>query len=246
MRRVIKILTGFLLLAAVFVGSFFVLENNHFFVLNEIEIIIKNAPENPLYLKPVLKKLNDRLDKYKQHSIWKIDLGKLNSDIAKNQWVADYKVERRFPNSIRIIIQPQEVKLLYLSRGGKLVPVIGDGSLLEPLDAQTAPDLPLLVGDDFYKKPELRKKSVDLVDEIPKQGAFSQQSISEIRYDQKDGFWMTLINQGIQVKIGEEQVGIKSERVSQVLDYMETNNFQARVIDANLSKKVLVRLRKDP
>ncbi len=57
---------------------------------------------------------------------------------------------------------------------------------------------------------------------------------------------MTMIKTGIQVKMGEDQVSLKSARVAQVVDYLETRQFDARVIDANLSKKVLVRLRKDP
>jgi cell division protein FtsQ len=39
---------------------------------------------------------------------------------------------------------------------------------------------------------------------------------------------------------------LKAARVAQVIEYMETRQLEARVIDANLSKKVLVRLRKDP
>ena len=43
-------------------------------------------------------------------------------------------------------------------------------------------------------------------------------------------------------KYGEDQFEIKSSRVSQVIDYLENRDLKARVIDANLSKKVLVRL----
>jgi cell division protein FtsQ len=57
---------------------------------------------------------------------------------------------------------------------------------------------------------------------------------------------MTLIKTGVRVKMGEDQMALKAARVSQVVDYLETRQFDARVIDANLSKKVLVRLRKDP
>ncbi len=56
---------------------------------------------------------------------------------------------------------------------------------------------------------------------------------------------MTLIRTGVRVKIGEDQVALKAARVSQVVDYLDAKQFDARVIDANLSKKVLVRLRKD-
>jgi cell division protein FtsQ len=39
---------------------------------------------------------------------------------------------------------------------------------------------------------------------------------------------------------------LKADRVGQVLDYLEKHELDARVIDANLTKKVLVRLRKRP
>ena len=51
---------------------------------------------------------------------------------------------------------------------------------------------------------------------------------------------------GLRVKVGEDRVRTKSFRISQVLDYLDSRKFQARVIDANLSQKVLVRLRKEP
>ena len=65
-------------------------------------------------------------------------------------------------------------------------------------------------------------------------------------YKEKEGFWLTLIRSGVEVRIGEELVPLKSARVSQVLDYLKSHQFEARVIDADLSQKVLVRLRKDP
>ena len=55
-----------------------------------------------------------------------------------------------------------------------------------------------------------------------------------------------LLQNGLQIKIGDEHVRTKSFRISKVLDYLDSKKFQARVIDANLSQKVLVRLRKDP
>ena len=121
-----------------------------------------------------------------------------------------------------------------------------DGNFLDTIETRQAPDVALLEGEIFLKKPELRKKAVEVLAELPEEGSFSQKSISEVRYDTKEGFWMTLIKSGIQVKIGEDKVGLKAARVSQVVDYLDSRQFEARVIDANLSKKVLVRLRKDP
>ena len=46
--------------------------------------------------------------------------------------------------------------------------------------------------------------------------------------------------------MGDDQFIVKGARVNQVLEYLESNEFKARVIDATLSQKVLVRLRKGP
>jgi cell division protein FtsQ len=246
MRYLWKTLVGVVFILLILGGSFFLLEKNQFFTVQEITITVQNAPENNEYLQPAFKKIQDSLQKYKNQSIWKIDLDLIKSEFARQSWISNHKIDRRFPNSLQILIEPHEVKLLYLSNGSKLIPLIGNGDMLEPIDFKVAPDLPILVGKNFYDDSELRKRSIEVIKKIPDQGSFSKKSISEIRYDNKEGFWMTLIQDGIKVKMGEEQIDIKSERVSQVLDYMETNSFQARVIDANLSKKVLVRLRKDP
>ena len=100
--------------------------------------------------------------------------------------------------------------------------------------------------DAFEKNIEMRKKAISAVQEIPVEGKFSRKNISALHFDQKTGFWATLIESGMKVKMGEDRIALKSARVSQVLEYMESRGLEARVIDANLSKKVLVRLRKDP
>jgi cell division protein FtsQ len=118
--------------------------------------------------------------------------------------------------------------------------------MLESVSQKAAPDVALIQGDIFEKNLDVRQRAVKTIDEIPHTGKFSQKNISELRFDPKQGFWATLIGTGMRVKLGEEQISLKSARVSQVIEYMETRQLEARVIDANLSKKVLVRLRKDP
>ena len=70
--------------------------------------------------------------------------------------------------------------------------------------------------------------------------------VSEIGYDKKEGYWIKLLNSETRVQYGEDQFEIKSARISQVIEYLESRNLKARVIDANLSKKVLVRLQQSP
>jgi cell division protein FtsQ len=123
---------------------------------------------------------------------------------------------------------------------------VGNGELLSAVTTQAAPDVPILVGEMMEKNLELRKRSVQILGEIPEEGSFSRKAISDLHFHPKEGFWVRLVNNKIHVNLGEDGMRMKSRRVSEVLDYINTHNFQARVIDANLSKKVLVRLRKDP
>lgn len=245
-KFLLKFFFGLVILPGLIIGVFYSLENHGFFNIDHVELAVEEAPASSAYLQPLLKKLNARLDVYQGVSLWKIDLPRVSSEISALDWVDDVTISRRFPSKIRITVRPKEVKFLFFGGGGRLVPVVTDGSFLEPVDPRLAPDVPLLIGENFAQKSELRKKSVKVFEDLPSEGSFSRQSISEIRYDSKEGFWVTLVKSGIKVKMGEEQISLKSARVSQVIDYMDIHQFQARVIDANLSKKVLVRLRKDP
>lgn len=246
-KLVLQLIFGFVILPLSLAGALIYLDKHGSFNISKVEVVLENtAPGQEAFLRPNVAELESLLQKYQGVSLWQIKLKDISREVQPMVWIESLNIKRSWPTTLLVRIHPHEVKLLYMSKNGKLVPIIRDGSFLMPVDSQQAPDVALLEGDDFSKKPELRKKAVDVIEQVPAEGSFSKKTISEIRYDSKEGFWMTMIKTGIQVKIGEEQVSLKSKRVSQVVDYLESRQFDARVIDANLSKKVLVRLRKDP
>ena len=246
-QLVLKLIFGFIVLPAILVATVFHLNKSGFFNIQRVEIILVNPlPGQTQFLKPLVEKLEKDLVQYQGMSLWDIKLKTVSKQLKQLEWIESSSLKRSWPTSLTVRVKPYEVKLLFLGKGGRLVPIIRDGSFLDAVDAKQAPDVAILDGEVFSKTPELRKKAVAVMEEIPETGGFSKQTISEIRYDQKEGFWMSLIKTGMKVKIGEDQVALKAARVSQVVDYLENHRFDARVIDANLSKKVLVRLRKDP
>lgn len=243
----LQLIFGFIVLPASIAGTLFYLNKNGFFDISKVEVKldgIAQGQEN--FLKPQLRALEMELAKYQGRSLWNIKIKQISQEVSARKWVDSLTLKRSWPSTLTVYLRPFEVKLLYLSKSGKLIPIIKDGSFLNSVEAKQAPDVALLGGEVFLKKAELRKKAVDVIEQIPDEGSFSKKTISEIRYDNQDGFWMTMIKTGVQVKLGEDQVLIKSARVSKVVDYLESRQFDARVIDANLSKKVLVRLRKGP
>jgi cell division protein FtsQ len=244
--KIIRLICGILIFPTILAFSFVSLDRGGFFNVDQIELIVEETPASPLYLQPLMKRLDESLEKHRGQSLWQLNLNEITRQIAHEEWIQDVTLIRRFPSRIRVVIQPKAVKLLYLGHNGKLMPVVADGSFLQSVDPKLAPDVPLLVGEVFAEKIEMRKKSVEALEKVPAEGSFSRKTISEIQYDPKEGYWMTLVKEGTRVKMGEDFMALKGARVSQVIDYLEAHSFQARVIDANLSKKVLVRLRKDP
>lgn len=246
-KIVLQLVFGFIILPSSIVGALYYLNKTGFFNVTQVEVVLENPPVGQeQFLKPQVDELENLLKKYQGQSLWGIKLGGISKEVSALEWVDVSNIKRSWPATLTVRVRPHEVKLLFMAKGGNLLPIIKSGKFLEPVKAKQAPDVALLDGEVFLKKEELRQRAVDVIEQIPSEGSFSKKTISEIRYDSKEGFWMTMIKTGIRVKMGEDQMALKAARVSQVVDYLETRQFDARVIDANLSKKVLVRLRKDP
>lgn len=246
-KLVLQLIFGFIILPASLAGTLYYLNENGFFNIAKVEVILENPPHGQeQFLKPLVDNLEASLVKYKGISLWNIKLKKISREVSELNWVDGLNIKRSWPSTLSVRVRPHEVKLLYMGKNGKLLPIIKDGTFLDEVEAKQAPDVALLDGEAFLKKSSLRQKAVEVMEQIPAEGSFSRKTISEVRYDNKEGFWMTLIKTGVQVKMGEDQVALKAARVSQVVEYLDSRQFDARVIDANLSKKVLVRLRKDP
>lgn len=245
-KLILKLAIAFIVLPAVIAGSMYWLNENGFFDINQVEVVLENSQAQANFYSPLVEKLQGELSSLKGQSLWSVKLSRVVRVLNSQNWIENHSISRSWPTVLRVKVKPHDVKLVYLGKNGKYLPIIKDGTFLDTVNSKQSPDVTLLAGENFAQKKELREKAVQVLSEIPDEGSFSKQTISEMRYDNKDGFSVTLMKTGIQVKIGEEQVALKSARVSQVVDYLQSRQFDARVIDANLSKKVLVRLRNDP
>lgn len=246
-RVFLKLVSLFIFLPLIIFAVYQQLNTEGFFQLKKIDIVIKsNSSGTSAYLQPWIEKLDTQLDHFKGVSLTELDLQKIYQDVFQVNWIHEVSISRQWPSTLKIEITPQKIKFLFMNARGSLVPVMEDGRLLETINPATAPDVAILNGDVFFERPDLRIKAIQILEDIPDKGILSPSHISEVKYESKDGFWLSLVKSGIQVKMGDDQFVVKGARVNQVLEYLETNNFKARVIDATLSQKVLVRLRKDP
>lgn len=235
------------MIPSLLVAAAYHLEQNGFFNVEKIKIeVSKEMPTHANFLPPLQKELTQDLKTFRGHSLWAISIKNLSQVLESKEWIKSYHVRRQWPQTLVVQVEPYEVELLLMGAKGELLPVIEQGKVLKPVLAKNSPDVVLAPSEEFKKNPELRKKAIEVLRELPTAGAFTRQDVSEITIQPKEGFWMTLAKSGAVVKMGDEQIALRAARVAKVVEYLETKQFDARVIDANLSKKVLVRLRKDP
>lgn len=241
MKILLRLLITFVVLPGAVAGFLYHLNQKGFFNLEQIHIVLEDSPNRSLHLKPLVDDLDKSLEMYRGQSLWSLEMRDLSKTLSTQNWIADHSLSREWPRSVVVKIRPQEVKALYFSTQKSLVPVIEQGKFLAPIEAKLAPDVVVLEGKVFEDE-EFRKKAVKVLEEIPDKGSFSKSTISEMRWNQKDGFEMTMVKSAVEVKIGEDAIALKAARLGQVLEYLNNRGMHVKSLDANLSKKVLVRL----
>lgn len=231
-------------------SSVYFLDQKGFFNIDQIELSVVAQENQKNFSKPYLDRLNQQFDLYKGQSLWKFSLSTLSVKLKQESWIKEFRLSRAWPSKIEIEIVPHTLSFLFADSAqlakGFVRPVTNSGDLLAEVETQQAPALALLKGSVFATSKQKRLKAIELLESLPSEGKMKQQLVSEVGYDIKEGFWLEVIRSSTKIQFGEEQFMIKAARASQVLDYLEKRDLKARVIDANLSKKVLVRLQQNP
>ncbi len=235
-----------LIIPATFAFAIYTLDQNDIFLIQKVNLEISTSENQKNFPKNYVDELSKEFEALKGQSLMKTSLSQISNILKKEKWIKEFRVSRDWPSELKITILPHQLSYLLTSpkklSEGLFVPVTEDGELLSEIDSRQAPSLALLIGDDFKKDLEKRKKAIELLQSMPTQGKMSRAKLSEVSFDRRDGYWIQLIDSNVKIKFGENDFAMKSARVSQVLEYLEKKDLKARVIDANLSKKVLVRL----
>ena len=245
-----KLFLFFFFTPVLIAGSFYALEQNGFFNISHVELELKTSHDQKNFAYPYLEVLNRKFTIYEGESLWRFSLNSISDILKKEKWVKDFRISRSWPSTLVIEVEPHNLSYLLVNPArllqGFVKPVTDEGQILSEIDTRQAPSLALLKGEVFARDLQKRKKAIELLKSLPADGKMSHKLVSEVGYDSAEGYWVEVIQSQMKIKLGEDQFAVKAARVSQVMDYLEKRDLKARVIDANLSKKVLVRLRQNP
>jgi len=246
MKIFLKWTLSALVLAAISMGTFYLLDRNHFFHVSEVQILIEKDERQDLRLKDEISRIHKHFESLKGQNIYDLNLKIIHSNLDEELWIQSFRIHRKWPSSVQIYLKPEMIYFSILTSLGELRPVIQSGQMLPATRVNNVPDVPLVRQSEFLKEESLRTRLIQLLKDIPVRGEFSRDHISEVQFDESNGFTLTMTRDNLKVHLGEKQIRKKSLQVKQVIQYLDSKKIQARVIDANLSQKVLVRLRKDP
>ncbi len=235
-----------LLVIGVGVGSVhLMLQKNGFYNIEVIDLQqaeIEKGTER--YFNHISLDVYTQLKQFEGVSLFDVNLREVHSILSKQVWIDEFQVTRRWPNTLSIMVKTKQVLVNVSDRDKRVSPISIKGERLPAVEMKNAPDRLFLDRVKMYNDAELREKSLAVLREIPREGRFSHESISILGFEKETGFWAQLIDQDVRVQLGFDGVAVKSKRVSQVIDHLQNAGIDPRVIDADMSKKVLVKTRK--
>jgi cell division protein FtsQ len=218
-----------------------------FFKITDLDIQLADDATQGILFTKIKDSLDTRFRNLRGQYVWQIDIADVLSKVEKDLRVKEAKVTRVLPNKILIAVTPfTPVGSIMGPSSDKLFPLARDGEVLPALDASEMPDGPILRGEVFLQEELVRREALKLLLELPDKGSLNSAHISEVNYDKKHGFSLTVAPGGIEVWMGFDDFTRHGSQAQRVLDYLINQRLTGRIIDARLSKKVVVKLRNQP
>jgi len=193
-----------------------------------------------------ISKVESALKHFHGLPIWKISMEDVRKSLEAFTNLEKIQVQKNWPHNLEIKYSLPALKAINPIGENKFKILTEQKKWIGPVNWSRLPNLPWIRGSWIERKPELISKVIELLNQIPLKGSLTPEQISEIQYNDIDGFLITLVKTGQQIRFGTDSFEIKSLRANQVLDYLNSKGLESRVIDLNFSKKVLVRLRNQP
>lgn len=158
--------------------------------------------------------------------------------LEASPWIRSVAVHKEFPNELHLKIRETSPFAL-LDLKGKMFIIDEEGRLLEELKSDSIPFLPLITGGDPYKKKEAYVEAIRLANVIRKTDLLAnRERIEIVAASARD---LSVILDGVLVKVGEGQYEEKLQRLAEIEDEVRRRNISIDYIDLRFARQVVVR-----
>lgn len=215
-----------------------------FFNIQKITITLQSTELNPQYINEVLPELEHEIQKFKHQNIWKIDRSSVHGLFVDRAFIADYLVVKHWPSHLEVTVKISKAVLWMESTKG-IRPLFENkrwGQYINDSSLEVSPKLFIEHGEAEKN----RLKIFDVAQVIINNKKIDLQNIEKIKFTKAANIQLTLKSKQTDILLNEMDLIPQLERVTQVLDYLERYQIEARVIDSQYTKKVLVRLHTRP
>jgi cell division septal protein FtsQ len=226
------------------VCAWYVSFESDFFIVKQADATVEYSTAQGALVAHLQPELTKQVELLKGTNIWSLSLSSIRAQLKQLDWVKEVEVQRRFPSHLDLQITFQELGFIYVDQKNQFFPVSLDGVVMEPVRAGILPPAPILRNKKIFSDKKLRQRLLELYRQVPEMGSLVRSNIATVDYQPTTGLAFELISEQTKVFLGEEDIVKKSLQIQKVIDYLQSQNQKARVIDASFSKKVLVRPRK--
>ena len=228
------ILFGFLilLLASVFL---------HSKQINDIHVKLDSSMQSDPSIVQAKNKVSEYLSSYKGKKIWQVSMSKLLKEIQKIYPYGGVQIQRYITGRIDVFLKKSHIIAFILKNDHKFFPVSFSGVIQNTMSEGHHLDRPILRGDIFYHKKNIRTQACSLLEQLPKEGIFSAKNISEVLFDKNhSGFIVHLIPGHFTLEIPAQLTEQKIKNINFVIKYLLQRERFGNRINARQAKKIIV------
>ncbi|MGE4344615.1 MAG: cell division protein FtsQ/DivIB [Geoalkalibacter sp.] len=178
--------------------------------------------------------------------IFELDLEMIAARIEENPWVRQARVDRIFPQDVRIRVAEREPRAIV--NLGYLYYVDGGGEVFKMLDGRDRLDYPVITGmerDELLDNPpqaqQRLRRAISLLGELEQRRHFNIEAVSEIHLDSRRGIALYTYRSAVPVYLGEEDYAAKLDRLERIYKELEPRLAVLEYIDLQVPGRIIVR-----
>lgn len=170
-------------------------------------------------------------------NLFGFSLKEVEKNVLQLPWVGSVSVRRQVPQTLWIHVQEQKPVALLLS--SKLYFISYEGKIFKEVEQELARDLPVLTG---FKKEDSLEEALQLVHFFEGSSDFDLFGLSEIHYNDAEGFSVVTLSGPMEVKLGRGNFEGKLNRLKKIWPKLSQSLGRVHGIDLDYEDRAFVKL----